>query len=248
MDDDILKNIERRLEVVGKSASAASSEAGLSPDAIRNMKRSASKGHFNVTVETLQKLAPVLRTTVAKLLAPYDSAPTGDDQDEAGEIVPIRPRMVPVPVVGSAQAGMFYEVDDMDQSDLDRLYLPPDERFPRARQIAFEVRGDSMNDLKPRPLVPGDKAICVSYEDIADQMPIITGMVVVVERTRDGGHTREWSVKQVELYADRIEFHPRSTNPRHKPIVVKRDAFADEGVSVEIIALVRRAVSDFPLS
>lgn len=78
-------------------------------------------------------------------------------------------------------------------------------------------------------------------------MKVRDGMVVVVERTRDGGHTREWSIKQVELYEDRIEFCPRSTNPKHKPIVVKRDALADEGVSVEIIGLVRRVINEFPL-
>lgn len=247
MDDDILKRIEQRLEAIGLSASAASAEAGLSPDAIRNMQRAAKKGRFNVTVETLQKLAPVLRTTVARLLEPIGQEMGAENEQD--EVVPVRtPRLVPVAVVGPVQAGLFYEVDEMDQSDLERIYLPPDERFPRARQMAFEVRGDSMNALQPRPLLPGDRAICVAYEDIADYMPIITGMVVVVQRTRDGGHTREWSVKQVELYADRTEFHPRSTNPRHKPIVVKRDTHADDGVEVEIIALVRRSVSDFPVS
>ncbi|NEK55241.1 phage repressor protein, partial [Rhizobium leguminosarum] len=86
----------------------------------------------------------------------------------------------------------------------------------------------------------------VSYEDVAYDAPLRDGMVVVVERTRDGGQTREWSVKQIELYQDRTEFHPRSTNPKHKPIIVPRDPSADQGTVVEIIGLVRRVVNDLP--
>ncbi|MCY1557506.1 hypothetical protein D9M68_943600 [compost metagenome] len=71
-------------------------------------------------------------------------------------------------------------------------------------------------------------------------------MVVVVERTRDGGHTREWSVKQVEFYQDRIEFHPRSTDPKWKPIVVKHEDDQDDGVSVTILALVTQILNTLP--
>ena len=103
-----------------------------------------------------------------------------------------------------------------------------------------------MNNLRPRPILEGDRVVGVSYEDVAHEAVLRDGMVVIVERTRDGGHTREWSVKQVEIYQGRTEFHPRSTNARHKPIVVERDMFADDGTQVEIIALVRRVVNDLP--
>ena len=71
-------------------------------------------------------------------------------------------------------------------------------------------------------------------------------MVVVVQRLKDGGQTREWSIKQVEFFADRIEFHPRSTNARHKPIVVNHDMFADDGVEVAVIALIRSSHAKMP--
>lgn len=105
-----------------------------------------------------------------------------------------------------------------------------------------------MTDLKPRPILPGDRVICVAYEDVAHLVPLRDGMVVVVERTRDAGQFREWSVKQIELYQGRTEFHPRSTNAKHKPIVIDHDASADNGVAVEIIGLVRRIVNEVPLS
>ncbi len=151
-----------------------------------------------------------------------------------------------MPVIGRVEAGAFREVDDMDQSEPVFISLPADDRFPNARQVAFDVSGDSMNNLRPRPILEGDRVVGVSYEDVAHEAVLRDGMVVIVERTRDGGHTREWSVKQVEIYQGRTEFHPRSTNTRHKPIVVERDMFADDGTQVEIIALVRRIVNDLP--
>jgi hypothetical protein len=66
---DVLKRVEARLKVVGLSASAASSKAGLSKDAIRNMQRAAGAGdRKGVSTTTITALAPVLRTTVEYLL------------------------------------------------------------------------------------------------------------------------------------------------------------------------------------
>lgn len=156
-------------------------------------------------------------------------------------------RLVPVTIAGTVEAGTFREVDGFDQSEREHIVMPIDDRFPKARQVAFDVSGDSMNDLKPRPIMPGDRVITVAYDDVDGEVALRDGMVVVVERTRDGGHTREWSVKQIELYEDRVEFHPRSTNPRHKPIVVDRDHSADDGTTVQIVGLVRRIVNELPI-
>ena len=90
------------------------------------------------------------------------------------------------------------------------------------------------------------KCICVAFEDVAHELQLRDGMIVVVQRSRDGGHFREWSVKQIAMFEDRVEFLPRSTNPRHKPIVVDRNHDADDGVAVEVIAIVRRIVNDIP--
>lgn len=149
-------------------------------------------------------------------------------------------------VAGRVEAGTFREVDEFDQSERIEVALPRDERFPNARQLLFDCSGDSMNALKPRPILEGDRLVCLAYDDIEHLVELKSGMVVVVERTRDGGHFREWSVKQLELYPDRAEFHPRSTNPKHKPIVVRQDHEADDGVTVKVIALVRRVMNEMP--
>ncbi|WP_146071380.1 LexA family protein [Bosea lathyri] len=171
-----------------------------------------------------------------------------NDISSASEIRPTTESLIPIKVAGKLKAGDFIAIEDLgDWDEPEVIYDRRDPRFPDARHMAFEVDGDSMNALKPRPIMSGDRLSAISYEDVADRLPLRDGMIVAVERTRHGGLEREWSVKQLEIYEDRVEFHPRSTNPRHKPIVVVRDNNADDGTKVEIIAIIRRLVAEFNL-
>lgn len=226
-EDPILQWVIENLAKPGRSQSELARRLGVHPSAINklvNGKRGLKSSEIPIAAEY------------------FEEDPPAGDVRAAPSV-----GLLPIKVNGKLAAGVFREVDDFDQSEAERVYEPPDERFPNARRMAFDVEGDSMNALEPRPIMSGDRLICVSFEDVASQVRVKDGLVVVVERTRDGGHTREWSVKQVELYEDRTEFHPRSTNRTHKPIVIKRDAQADDGVSVEIIALVRSVRNDLPL-
>lgn len=162
------------------------------------------------------------------------------------EVIPQKSSMVAGAVVGTVEAGAFREIDEFDQSEREIVMVPADEKYPGARVLIFDVSGDSMSSLEPRPILPGDRLLCLAYEDISSLVDLRSGLVVVVERTRDGGQTREWSVKQLEMFADRAEFHPRSANSKHKPIVVPYTPDADDGVKVEIIALVRRVMNEMP--
>lgn len=162
------------------------------------------------------------------------------------ELTPSTAKWVPARKVGIVEAGLFREVDEFDQSEPEEITVPRDENFPNARQLVFECSGDSMNDLRPRPILPGDTVVATAYDDIEGQVLLRDGMVVVVQRTRDGGQMREWSVKQIEIYEDRTEFHPRSSNPKHKPIVVHRQFDSEDGVSVEVIGVVRMVLNTMP--
>lgn len=177
---------------------------------------------------------------IAKIAAYLEVDPPGY---EAAEVT-AGPGLVPIRVQGIIDAGSWREVSEFDDVTDVWINEPRDERFPDARQLAFDVAGDSMNDLKPRPILPGDRVICVAFEDL--RIPMRDGMVVVVEQTT-AARMRERSVKQLELYDDRYELHPRSTNPRHKPIVIGRDLQADDGKKVEIVGLVRRITNDVPM-
>lgn len=164
----------------------------------------------------------------------------------ANDVTPSTEQLVSVVIAGKVEAGAFRAAPDYSDMEPETMFEPRDPQFPWARQAAFDIAGDSMNRLQPRPILAGDRIICVDFDDLGGRVPLRDGMVVVVEQTADGGHLREWSVKQIELYDDRIEYHPRSTNPTHKPIVVLRDPDADDGRNVRILALVRRITNLVP--
>ncbi len=233
----VLARIEERLKAVGLSADAASREAGT-PDAIRNLRRTVKDGgRKGITMATLGRLAPVLQTTVGYLAE-------GEESRLLSEGVSGARRPVSIPVVGTLAAGVFREVIEHDDGEPEYIFDEPDPEFPSARLMAFTVEGESLNELKPRPVLNGDRLICVNFDDTG--LPLIEGMVVVLQRTRDGGLTLEWSAKQVEIHPGRTEYHPRSSNKNLKPIVVPDDPHADDGERVEVLALVRRTSYALP--
>lgn len=246
----LIERIDRRLAATGKSAKGASREAGQSESFIKNIRLGASK---SPRTDGLKALARVLGTTIDWLTEgrgpEVAAASDGLSAPSTSTVIPTDlSELVPVKIAGKAKAGEFISIEDLgDWEEPEEFLDTRDPRFPHARHLGFEVEGDSMNALKPRPIQDGDRLSALAYEDIADRFPLRDGMIVVVQRTRHGGHEREWSVKQLEIYEDRMEFHPRSTNPRHKPIIIKRDSLADDGVTVEIIAIVRRLVAEFNL-
>ena len=261
MNDDVRERINQRLNELGKTPRAASLDSGMGATAIRDIFR---RPENSLTLETLRKLAIGLETTPEWLAFGTESVGTfgwdpeklkqqkgstsGEAAEEGSTAVPIAGRMVPVPIVGDVEAGAFREAPEYEPDDIEYVTDYPDKEFPHARRIGFRVRGDSMNDLKPRPMLEGDKVIGLDFHDLEGLMVLRDGLVVVVEQTRDGGHTREWSVKQLEIHEDRYEFCPRSTSTRHKPIVVPKKVFhdpsEDDGRQVRILALVRRVISD----
>lgn len=228
----IAENLKRLRSEKNLSQVKLAKEAGVSQQLISQLENGK-----NLSTTELPQLARALGVSVSEIDPNY--------ADVSQEIIPFISQMSPVRTAGMVAAGLFHEVDEFDQSDPEETYLPPDPKYPNARQMAFVVMGDSMNALSPRPILPGDKAICVAYADILTEVKLRNGMVVIVQRQRDDGHFREWSIKQIELYEDRTVFAPRSTNPKHKPIVVPRDFSADNGEEVEVIALLRRVVNDY---
>ncbi|MFK4826025.1 helix-turn-helix domain-containing protein [Paenochrobactrum sp. BZR 588] len=225
--------LDQRITELGWSKAELSRRSGITYDSINKYLRGDID---NPRGNVLEKLAHTIDKPILwlrdgiELELPVDAV--------------IQTAITTVRIVGTVEAGTFREVDELDQSEPVEIAVPRDDKFPYARQMAFNVSGDSMNDLRPRPILSGDRAVCVAYSDVAHEVPLRDGMVVVVERTRDGGHTREWSIKQIELYEDRTVFAPRSTNSNYKPIVIERDHDTDSGMSVEVIAIVRRVVND----
>lgn len=164
----------------------------------------------------------------------------------SGEITRSARQSSAAAVVATVEAGAWREVDEFDQSDPEWVAVPPDDKYPDATQDVYNVAGDSMNALEPHPITPGSRIVAVRYDEIASRSPLRDGLVVVVQRSRNGGQERELTVKQVAWFDDRIEFQPRSTNPKHKPIVVEHDKWEDNGIEVAIVGLVRDIIHRLP--
>ncbi|WP_232629128.1 S24 family peptidase [Methylobacterium sp. Leaf118] len=250
---EILARIERRLEAVGLTESAASKLAGK-PDAIRNLRRALEKdGRQGVSTATLNALAPVLGTTPVWLFAGAGPETVGepgeenhalaDGPNEIGDAVLVNARLARVIYAGVVEAGSFREVADFDDIEHEVIAYPADPDYPWVQQLQFEVRGDSMNALSPRPIMNGDRLIALDFEGLNGRVALHTGLIVVVQQSKDGGLLVERSVKQLEVYEDRYEFHPRSHNKKLKPIVTPHDMTAEDGKEVRILALVRSVMN-----
>ncbi|WP_371346498.1 LexA family protein [Ancylobacter sp. IITR112] len=148
---------------------------------------------------------------------------------------PVRATMVPTPVSGQVSAGLFQEIDALGSQDPDEVLVARDPRYPQARIVVFDVGGNSMNAFDP-PIPDGARVSGPVFEDTRE-VPR-TGMAVIIQRSTSDGQMIEWSVKELEVRDDGYTFHPRSTDPRYKPIVVDTDLHADDGKTVEIVALV----------
>lgn len=232
----LLARISKRLHATGLSERGAAEAANLSSATIRNIREGKSK---SPRLDTITQLAKVLQTTPAWL-----AYGIGDGAVKP-ELTPANDAFSFARVDGRVQAGSWVEVDVYDGDDGQVISAPRDPLFPFARQIAYLVGGDSMNKAEPKPIRDGDYVICANFEDAGIEP--VNGMQVVIERTRHDGELRERSVKEVMIFPDRTEFHPRSDNPVHKPIVVPKDADPDETTKVEILSLVRFIFDNVPM-
>ncbi|GLI23457.1 hypothetical protein GGQ86_003008 [Xanthobacter flavus] len=227
--------VEKRLAQTGRKPVPAATGAGLERNFINDI---LTGKKTSIRQASLIKLAAALDMSAPELGAQL----AGDPESSLGHstVSAVTWGGPTIPVAGVVEAGAFREADDSNQDEPELVPAEPDKRWPEARQVAFRVAGDSMNALKPVPILEGATLICVDYEDIADRHPLRSGMIAVVERAALGGQMREWSVKQLEVLDDRFVFHPRSTSQKHKPIVVTTDFEADDGMTVSVLALVRR--------
>ncbi|GEP06451.1 hypothetical protein MOX02_44890 [Methylobacterium oxalidis] len=231
MPRDIRERITERLKDLNKSMRAASLDAGMGDTAIRDLMRRPTD---SPTMETIEKLARALNTTAAWLA--FEAGPKtlrvgGDGLVNANRSFTL------AKVDGEVKAGAFLRAEAFDDDLGEAISAPRDPEYPFARQVAYRVRGDSMNEAKPRPIRDGDFIICAAWEDLGAEPR--DGQLVVVQQTINSGQLRERSVKAIRLHPDRVEFVPMSSNPEHQPIVVPRNLDPDDGREVTILALVR---------
>ncbi len=191
MSNERLKSrIRDRLRALGKSGRAASLEAGLHPDTIRNVLRERSKQPRG---DSLLKLARALDCSVDWLIE-GDSAPRPSPMAGLWETPDPPPRVdMPrdVPVLGTAagsRAGAF----QVETSPIDFVRRPPG--IGEARDIyALYVVGDSMS-----PRFEEGELIYVS-----ERRPARVGDYVVVQTIDETDGTVHAYCKRLLRRADR---------------------------------------------
>jgi SOS-response transcriptional repressor LexA len=239
--------IERRLEVVGLSPSAASEKAmgDGKRDAIRKIYDKAKKNEpFSPRMDTIRALAKVLRTTASWLTDEVgpEELPDGNGHLEGPGV----PHDGPKPTyAGNVQAGMFRAVDEyfnQDPEDVpDYVLMVP--KYNRVRQYVWRSLGDSMDEAG---ILDGMWVVGADAADYIDTYgDIVTGDLVVVERVRYQGSERELTVKEVHFFRDRYELRPVSSNKDHTPIVVQHDHSVNgDDEEVKIIGVVLTAYAN----
>lgn len=138
---------------------------------------------------------------------------TGRGSMSSKGVIPAEIEVAGLPIAGAIQAGHWLETTFID-SDLEPEMLPVarDSRFPRARQYALRVIGDSMDLDYP----DGSYVTCVDFAESG--LPIREGMTVHVERHRAGGQLVEITLKVVTRLNGGWALEPRSSNPAWQPI------------------------------
>lgn len=232
MSRDLRDRIRERLKDLSKSMRAASIDGGLGPDAIRDLMR---RPNDSPTMETVEKLANGLNTTAAWLA--FEAGPKTLKPTRGAGLVGAGRAFSLARVDSAVRAGAFLQASAFSDDLGEVISAPRDPDYPFARQVAFQVEGDSMDEAKPRPIKHGDFIICAAWEDLGIEPR--NGQIVVVEQILDGGQLRERSVKAYRGEGDTAVFFPMSSNKKHEPIVVPRNLEPEDGREVKILALVR---------
>lgn len=203
-------------------------ERGEGGKKIERMKALAKRldfAHHNTLYKMISGEREIRANELDKIAEFFGVAVPGNDK-------PSR-RQNKIPVDGYVEAGTFREVDTAIDVPRYEAAVDPDDLYPAARQVAYEVRGDSMNEAG---ILDGDIIIGVEFQSAGGTLT--NGQKVVVEQNRGGMIER--SVKAVATFPDRVEFQPRSSNKSHKAIVYPHKRKSGD-VEVRVLAIVRES-------
>ncbi|QDM32070.1 phage repressor protein [Tardiphaga sp. vice352] len=187
--NELLERVEIRLKTLGLSAQAASEKAGLTKDAIRNLKRAAAgkSDRKGVSTRTAKQLARALETTPGWLLS-GDGAETFEDLSSedvaAGLSERPRPRTVKLKgYVGAGSEAHFYALSDEDFEEVEAPLSANDQT------IAVEIKGTSFGPLMDSWIVYYDDVRSPITEDLLGKICVVglsDDRILIKKIVRDG--------------------------------------------------------------
>lgn len=178
------------------------------------------KGERPISREEILALAPVTLTDLEAASAPSQAATA-------------------LEIKGQVAAGLWMEAGLFETDDTRKTTIAGDLRFPGKCQYLLQINGESLNRIARN----GDLILCLDYLDAG--IEIKSGDLVVVERSRDGGHTIERTAKRIVRRNGTIELQPESDDPRFQDPVLFNE-HDEEATEVRIIAKILSVIRQLP--
>lgn len=134
-----------------------------------------------------------------------------------------------IPLWGDIAGGVWAEVKESQDGELERVPVAPDPRYPADAQYALRVRGNSVNK------VAKDGTIVICVDVVAADIELRDGDMVWVERRR--GDLVEATIKRLRKGKDGPELWPESEDPAHQEMVSVKPAKGDAEVVIRGLVL-----------
>ena len=218
-ENQIYQRVKQRLDAIGMSERQASIKAVGNSQFVRNMRKGLSASPRG---ENIVKLSRVLGVSESWLLGTSDDPGTPASEQSFG-----------VRFGGRVEAGSWRTADSENQDGEYRVIpAAPDPRYPLKAQFAFLVAGDSMNKAM---ILPGMYVLALDISVWERHHRETTdGLVVIVQRMRNGDGEYERTIKRLRIFRDRVELQPESDNDKHHPIVI---ANGDQDSHCRVVAV-----------
>ncbi|MGB3418747.1 MAG: helix-turn-helix transcriptional regulator [Mesorhizobium sp.] len=209
MTPSLPERIKERLNALGKSASAASMEAGLGKTAIRDILSGRAK---SPQLATLVKLATPLDCTLAYLTGDSDKPDQGDAMEAE-----FNPRHEPL--MDYIEAGVFrkalWENMDDPRREAEGGLIYRDLRLIGWEFSLFKMKDNSMDLLN---IIEGDVVTAAHGELNKKDIPLVPGRIVVVRYTVAGIQAAETSLRLVTAENGKVRLVTRSSRGSEAPI------------------------------
>ena len=192
--------LRRTLQFRGRSPTSVSEEAGLSLSAVNDILNSRIK---NPSLDTLGRIAAVLDCSVVSLIG---------EGDIVFGVTTLR-----VPIIGTAEGGVFVmPAAAKRQKHQQFANVAVDCDLPKGKYFGVYVNGKAMDAAKPRPILPGDIAICRDFNEAAQA--IENGRIYAIRRRLEDG-SEETTLRRVVKFGRVYELRSESTDPKIPPVL-----------------------------
>ncbi len=187
------KELGRRIKDSRLSAGLSKAEVGRRMRLTRQAVTMWEGGKAEPTADNLRKLSVILDVG-------YDWLATGRSE-QPGVVLGLE-------LHGEVAGGVWIELPENQDMELERVPVAPDSRYPVDAQYALRVRGNSVNKTAR------DGSIVVCVDIMAAGIEIRDKDLVVVERKR--GSIVETTIKRVKKGNGGLELWPESDDPAHQ--------------------------------